>query len=1021
VGFTFSKEEFHMAEEQVFRFMALRQAEEKTKKERLTSRRVYYSVTGKEPPLAQEIFKLPLSERTPAVIKRLAQAFQSSARYVKDVSALPFETSLLANWLEEYALKQLNDLDLAGFFQEAYQKSPAEVVKSREFSETALRLAETLFADALGDHNHTRQRDNIVHSIKLLHLINAAVEEAKLFESDETLGAFFASMLVTIPELEQPLPEIKEPTVTPGKRETAEDERSKALKDRLEKLTEAHTELTRILSRPAALAAARSKIELPTGSVDAADNRIGMLEANVARLLLQQEKPDDLKRFVNAAALPSIPAAEAGIVDASPKISLSTRLTGQLTQTTKTALSDLNIDMRNANPFAAVNTIETEIAQLAAQLPIIEEPRTVLALGGVLLDTYRLAESLGIHAGKIDFSTLPPVQPCQFKAGIGDLLIVRQKLKAYELGDFAHVENVLMGESREREHRRLSLREDITVVETEKETEKERNLQSTERNEMQNEANKVVQSQFQLDAGLQVSGSYGPAVSFSASLNTSFSTSTQESQRKAVSYSREVTDKTTERIRERVREERRRRVLEQVEEINIHKIQNNQNPTGHVRGIYRWLNKIYDAQIFNYGQRMMYEFTIPEPAAYFLYAMIENPPQDMELEKPTPPAYPINGAVSLKPENLTRSNYQQYLAKYEVTNAKAPPSSFKNMAYFDKQEGMEESNHRRASKISIPDGYEATSAVVWHRWWRYDNRADRANLRVAVGGYDATSGWVQFGSPFREEVSVGISTSYVAAFVVTVDVYCRLTAEGFAKWQHDTYAAIMEAYLNKKAIYEEKLAQMAIQKGVQVLGRNPYENRRIEREELKKLVAMTLMKNSYLSINSFYGGAEPVMNITKACENGSKIRFFENAFEWNNMTYVFYPYFWGRRARWISALHLTDPDHDFAAFLRAGAARVQVPVRPGFERAVAYFCQVGEIWEGNDVPLIGDDLYVPIVEEISENLGKLDLGIPYPEGSQPWEVTVPTSLVIVQNLEEIPQIRDILTGNPIQLLPDDNS
>jgi hypothetical protein len=265
-----------------------------------------------------------------------------------------------------------------------------------------------------------------------------------------------------------------------------------------------------------------------------------------------------------------------------------------------------------------------------------------------------------------------------------------------------------------------------------------------------------------------------------------------------------------------------------------------------------------------------------------------------------------------------------------------------------------------------------------------------------------------------------VYTIYNKAFTVTIDIHCRLTEEGFAKWQQDTYAAIMESYLNKKAIYEEKLAQIAIQKGVQILGRNPLENRRIERDELRKLVIMTLMQNSYLDINSFYGGAEPIMNITKACQNGSKIRFFENAFEWNNMTYVSYPYFWGRHARWISALQLTDPDPDFSAFLKAGAARVQVPVRPGFERAVAYFCQVGAIWEGNDVPLIGDSLYVPIVQEITENLGKLEEGVPYPEGSKPWEVTVPTSLVVVQNLEEIPQIRDILTGNPIKLQEEAN-
>ena len=93
---------------------------------------------------------------------------------------------------------------------------------------------------------------------------------------------------------------------------------------------------------------------------------------------------------------------------------------------------------------------------------------------------------------------------------------------------------------------------------------------------------------------------------------------------------------------------------------------------------------------------------------------------------------------------------------------------------------------------------------------------------------------------------------------------------------------------------------------------------------------------------------------------------------------------WGRRARWISALNITDPDADFAAFLRAGAARVQVPVRPGFESAVAYFVYTGNLWDGNDVPRIDDDLYVPIIDEITTNLGKLDNGVPYPANSKPW-------------------------------------
>jgi hypothetical protein len=169
---------------------------------------------------------------------------------------------------------------------------------------------------------------------------------------------------------------------------------------------------------------------------------------------------------------------------------------------------------------------------------------------------------------------------------------------------------------------------------------------------------------------------------------------------------------------------------------------------------------------------------------------------------------------------------------------------------------------------------------------------------------------------------------------------------------------------------------------------------------------MLLTGNSLPGLDSFENQEEPQMDPTKACSNGSVIRFFENAFEWNNMSYVMYPYFWGRSARWASALQLNGTDAAFTSFLKAGAARVQLAVRPGFEKAVVHFIQFGEIWEGNDPPLINDDLYVPIIQEIAENSGKLEDGAPYPHNGRPWEVSLPTSLVYLQ--EEVPEFKDQL-------------
>jgi hypothetical protein len=180
---------------------------------------------------------------------------------------------------------------------------------------------------------------------------------------------------------------------------------------------------------------------------------------------------------------------------------------------------------------------------------------------------------------------------------------------------------------------------------------------------------------------------------------------------------------------------------------------------------------------------------------------------------------------------------------------------------------------------------------------------------------------------------------------------------------------------------------------------------------------MLMIGRTDIAKDGFTEAEKPTLDLADACANGSYIRFFENAFEWYNLLWVFYPYFWGREPRWAPALHFTDPDPDFAAFLKAGAARVQVPVRPGFERAVAYYMQQGQIWEGHDPPLSGDNAYLPIADEITENLGKIEGGVVYPPGAKPWEVTVPTSLVVLQNLSEIPAIRDMLTGQPITITP----
>ena len=65
--------------------------------------------------------------------------------------------------------------------------------------------------------------------------------------------------------------------------------------------------------------------------------------------------------------------------------------------------------------------------------------------------------------------------------GIGDLLVVKQHLKRYELGEISHIENILQGESKKHTTKHTLTNEQTFVTEIEKTTETERDLQTTER------------------------------------------------------------------------------------------------------------------------------------------------------------------------------------------------------------------------------------------------------------------------------------------------------------------------------------------------------------------------------------------------------------------------------------------------------------------------------------------------------------------------------------------------------------
>jgi Type II secretion system (T2SS), protein G len=68
---------------------------------------------------------------------------------------------------------------------------------------------------------------------------------------------------------------------------------------------------------------------------------------------------------------------------------------------------------------------------------------------------------------------------------------------------------------------------------------------------------------------------------------------------------------------------------------------------------------------------------------------------------------------------------------------------------------------------------------------------------------------------------------------------------------------------------------------------------------------------------------------------GEFIKYIHNAIEWENVLFFAYPYFWDHTGNWPFKRFMMHPDPIHREFLRSGAMRVVLTIRPGFEQSFA--------------------------------------------------------------------------------------
>ncbi len=662
--------------------------------------------------------------------------------------------------------------------------------------------------------------------------------------------------------------------------------------------------------------------------------------------------------------------------------------------------------------------------------------------------------------------------------GVGDLKVVKQWLVAYQAGEISDIHNMMQGEHKDRVHRRLEKTQELFSYSSSESSETSRDTQSADRFEVKREAEQVLKQDLNVNASLRAQYNYMSVVSVAVGAGFAYNRNSSDQQKVAQNFSREVVDKAVSRVQSSSATQRSTTKIFETEETNTHGFDNKEGD-GHVSGIYRWVDKRYRAQVFNYGKRLMFEFVLPEPAALLVQSRLRAYEANLDVpRKPTDPSSQFKTAnigVS-RPQDIDKAQFERLRLKYDlgelaypVMRKSLPLVNMEGKAFFAEQgiHGNDAwyaaSHHCKLDAVGYAvERMRFTTRIGFSDQHPDDPRTpqDRNIVRIALDG--ATMWEQQFatqwvwannlsltppGGPLtltRDAVDLTLTFSDVSGYELTATADLVLTADELLRWQTQVFKTaealerkavddhnreLKTAYDADMTTYRNRLGQLEATTVHELIqGQSSAYNQDLIMTELRRQCLAMLSKefDAYAdddlltsmetmgerTVNVDYqqlvvdeSGAQPIAqfkpqtrpvpyplpNTAAAQVKGRYIQFLEQAFEWNRLGYVCYPYFWATPPKWMELLSRNDEaDPEYTAFLRAGAIKVLVAVSPAYDDAVLHFLATREPWEGGPGPVIGDPLYLPLFEELHK--AQDDRYGAVPQG-EPWEFTLPTSLV----------------------------
>ncbi|RXM52154.1 MULTISPECIES: hypothetical protein [unclassified Chryseobacterium] len=595
------------------------------------------------------------------------------------------------------------------------------------------------------------------------------------------------------------------------------------------------------------------------------------------------------------------------------------------------------------------------------------------------------------------------------RLGIADYLKVEQSVHAYVPGEVSNIENVMASELRHKSSVARDYSEVIDTTSESVETEKISDTSKAERNEMQSEVARELDRQQTITASTNFSFNKGYKLEISAGYANN--TAQHDSNRQAVAKSQEITERAMERVLTKINKERVQKIIKEFTETNVHEFDNRGKigsnvPPQHITGVYRWVDKKMKNQIYNYGKRTMFEFMIPEPAKLHRLAFAVN--RSNQLIAPVDPRKAPAPKTMADARSATADLLKHWAEIYGVKLTDLPKEDAEVYQEIIGRPNATGSFGAVGTPINIPQNYAAKNMKLgyymrrnssWHNSNFYTSDGRGGERDLSFGGKINQSTVWEGGLNLTGSFNFLYRGRNIEDVNLNVTLYCKLSDDYILGWKQENFEAIIKAY---EAAYADFLAK---QKEFEEKAKEEEEKNKENKEKLGNFYRD--MENVILKHNCIAYLLQDYMALGKGFTNGAKqmkdfsiilsedleqyaslAKFMEQAFEWSIMDYTFYPYYWANRDEWQTMYLSESSDPLFRNFLQAGMARVIVTVKPGFEDAVQFFMCTGKIWNGGEVPVIGDPLYLSIVDELRQPTG-------IPQGKF-WITRIPTTLTILQ-------------------------